>query len=278
VNGCPKLADIGLVTDLGEKATFVGTEGYIPPEGPGTASADLYSLGKVLYEMGTGQPCDQFPAVPADLLTWPDAARFPRFNAVVLRACDPEGSRRLASAAELHAALAALADAPATAPSHAGATPAAAQPQPARAVVLFQADDAGATRLACRLEQALQAAGYAVALDDGAGYGVSWARRLEAQIGEAEAAVALLSPASLADPVFVYQLDRALRRIGPAAAPLVAVRVGFDGPLPAGLQAALGALTQLHWADEADDARLAAELVAALAPPRRPDAPTTPTP
>jgi len=40
VNENPKFADIGLVTDIGEKITFVGTEGYIPPEGPGSPSAD----------------------------------------------------------------------------------------------------------------------------------------------------------------------------------------------------------------------------------------------
>src|SRR5262245_39948952 len=43
VKGRPKLADIGLVAKTGEKARL-GTEGYIPPEGPGTPQADLYSL------------------------------------------------------------------------------------------------------------------------------------------------------------------------------------------------------------------------------------------
>src|SRR5439155_26177224 len=40
VNAVPKLADIGLVTAIGEAATFVGTEGYVPPEGPGSPSAE----------------------------------------------------------------------------------------------------------------------------------------------------------------------------------------------------------------------------------------------
>ncbi|MBU6400313.1 MAG: serine/threonine protein kinase, partial [Verrucomicrobia bacterium] len=55
VNGVPKLADIGLVTEATATRSFVGTEGFIPPEGPGTAQADIYSLGKVLYEMATGR-------------------------------------------------------------------------------------------------------------------------------------------------------------------------------------------------------------------------------
>ena len=33
VNGVPKLADIGLVTDRDVSVSYVGTEGYIPPEG-----------------------------------------------------------------------------------------------------------------------------------------------------------------------------------------------------------------------------------------------------
>ncbi|HAB17373.1 MAG TPA: hypothetical protein DCE44_13090, partial [Verrucomicrobiales bacterium] len=45
VGGRVKLADIGLVAAIDEAKSFVGTEGYIPPEGPGAPSADLYSLG-----------------------------------------------------------------------------------------------------------------------------------------------------------------------------------------------------------------------------------------
>src|SRR5262245_35548950 len=48
VEGQPKLADIGLVAESGKALTFVGTEGYLPPEGPGSVEADIFSLGKVL--------------------------------------------------------------------------------------------------------------------------------------------------------------------------------------------------------------------------------------
>jgi eukaryotic-like serine/threonine-protein kinase len=41
VDGVPKLADIGLVADTSEAKSFVGTVGFIPPEGPGTPQADL---------------------------------------------------------------------------------------------------------------------------------------------------------------------------------------------------------------------------------------------
>jgi len=64
VNGIPKLADLGLVADLNEAKSFVGTEGYIPPEGPGTPQADIYSFGKVIYEMFTGFHRNEYPKFP----------------------------------------------------------------------------------------------------------------------------------------------------------------------------------------------------------------------
>lgn len=61
VDGVPKLADVGLVARTDSARTFVGTEGFIPPEGPGTPQADIYSLGKCLYEMAMGKDRQAFP-------------------------------------------------------------------------------------------------------------------------------------------------------------------------------------------------------------------------
>ena len=66
VDGVPKLADIGLVAASGQRS-FVGTEGYVPPEGPGTPQADIYSLGKVLYEISMGKDRLDFPEVSTSL-------------------------------------------------------------------------------------------------------------------------------------------------------------------------------------------------------------------
>src|SRR5437867_3583761 len=58
VKRTPKFADVGLVTGIAtedHETTYLGTEGYIAPEGPGTPAADIYGLGKVLYEATTGQ-------------------------------------------------------------------------------------------------------------------------------------------------------------------------------------------------------------------------------
>lgn len=101
VGGTPKLADIGLVTDAGEPHSFVGTPGYIPPEGPGTVRADIYSLGKVLYEMATGKNCQEFPDPLTDMPAQPDAEALAELNQVIVRACDPNPAARYASAAAL---------------------------------------------------------------------------------------------------------------------------------------------------------------------------------
>jgi WD40 repeat protein len=108
VNGVPKLADIGLVADVNEARSFVGTEGFIPPEGPGTAQADVYGLGKVLYEASTGKDRHEFPELPTLLDQLPEQDRFLELNEVILQACRPQASSRYASADDLHADLVVL--------------------------------------------------------------------------------------------------------------------------------------------------------------------------
>jgi serine/threonine protein kinase len=108
VNGVPKLADIGLVTDIGasgKKMTYIGTEGYIAPEGPGTAAADIYSLGKVMYEASMGRDRDQFPELPTSVADRPDSAALLRLNSIILKACEELVPKRYQSASELRADL-----------------------------------------------------------------------------------------------------------------------------------------------------------------------------
>ena len=111
VKGRPKLADVGLVTDIrpeNEVTSFAGTEHYMPPapEPPGTPQADIYALGKVLYVISTGNHPRQFPELPAALLAdTVYATRFMRLNPILLKACAPDRDQRYASAAEMHSAL-----------------------------------------------------------------------------------------------------------------------------------------------------------------------------
>ena len=101
VNAVPKLADIGLVTGADATRSFVGTEGYIPPEGPGSPQADIYSLGKVLYEVSTGRNRLDFPELPAFLKDLPEREALVQFNEVVLKACEEDPKHRYQTAAEM---------------------------------------------------------------------------------------------------------------------------------------------------------------------------------
>jgi len=104
VNGRAKLADIGLVAARDQR-TFVGTEGFVPPEGPGSAQADVYSLGKVLYEIATGKDRLDFPELPEEMPPPEERKRWLELNKIICDICEPRVSKRKISTA------AALADA-----------------------------------------------------------------------------------------------------------------------------------------------------------------------
>ena len=93
VDGKPKLADIGLVATRGQR-TFVGTEGFVPPEGPGSAQADVYGLGKVLYEMATGKDRLQFPELPDEIPETANRKRWLNLNQIICDICEPRISKR----------------------------------------------------------------------------------------------------------------------------------------------------------------------------------------
>jgi formylglycine-generating enzyme required for sulfatase activity/serine/threonine protein kinase len=109
VGGEPKIADIGLVAASGQDS-YVGTEGYVPPEGPGSVQSDIYSLGKVLYELAMGKDRMDFPAVNTQIADLPDRATLLRLNEVLLHACANDCSERYTSAEEMHDDLLRLRD------------------------------------------------------------------------------------------------------------------------------------------------------------------------
>jgi serine/threonine protein kinase len=105
VNGQAKLADIGLVADADSECSFVGTEGYVAPEGPGKPQADVYALGMVLYEMLTGLEPKEYPRLPDDWADSLEREQFNELNQVVLKACEADPKRRYKTAEEMRSEL-----------------------------------------------------------------------------------------------------------------------------------------------------------------------------
>jgi CHASE2 domain-containing sensor protein len=106
VSGRPKLADIGLVTDIrppDKINTFVGTPGYMPPppEPPGTPHADIYALGMLLYVISTGYDPKFFPDIATTIMERREHAEFVRLDAIVLKACQPDIKQRYQTAGEM---------------------------------------------------------------------------------------------------------------------------------------------------------------------------------
>ena len=105
VNGFPKLADIGLMVGMAEAKSHVGTEGFIPHEGAGTVHADIYSFGKVLYELSTGLDRLKYPELPPDLGTGLEDRELVQFNKIVLKACRTVPVKRFKSAEQMMSAI-----------------------------------------------------------------------------------------------------------------------------------------------------------------------------
>jgi len=101
VNGFPKLADAGLVTEMFKTRTRVGTEGYIAPEGPGTPRADIFALGKVLYEMSTGKDRNEYPALPLEMGRPAEAQNLIQFSKIIVKACRTNPRLRYFDAEEM---------------------------------------------------------------------------------------------------------------------------------------------------------------------------------
>lgn len=100
VHGRAKLADVGLVTGLDATLTEVGTFGYIGPKFFGQPKGDIYSLGKVLYEMATSLDRQKWPQLPpAREMNRENYDRLLDLSYVFNRACTPLSDDRYSDAA-----------------------------------------------------------------------------------------------------------------------------------------------------------------------------------
>jgi len=103
-DGVCRLADIGLVALLGQRS-FVGTEGFVAPEGPGTPQSDIFSLGMVLYEACTGKDRLDFPELPSAKESGEQLELWKRLNQVICRACAHPAVERFRNANDMALAL-----------------------------------------------------------------------------------------------------------------------------------------------------------------------------
>src|SRR5437867_6663511 len=105
VNDAPKLADVGLVTTVDANTIPAGTMGFLAPEGVANPQADVYSLGKVLYEISTGNDRQEFPGLPTEWVVADEIPKLMELNEVILKACEREPADRYQSMSELEADL-----------------------------------------------------------------------------------------------------------------------------------------------------------------------------
>lgn len=106
VDGVLRLADVGLVGEQSDES--VGTSAYLPPDGK---PDDLYSLGKVVYELVTGLPARQFPEWPGELGPSSDA-RYRPLRALINKLCHPSAEQRISSLSACRSELSRIAAPP----------------------------------------------------------------------------------------------------------------------------------------------------------------------
>jgi serine/threonine protein kinase len=89
----PKLADPGLIAQAGS-LTVVGTYGYVAPEitygQPASQQSDIYSLGKLFYQLLTGLSPEKFPVL-SDAI---GKTQIREVNPIWAKACDPNPEDR----------------------------------------------------------------------------------------------------------------------------------------------------------------------------------------
>ncbi len=268
VGGMAKVADIGLVTEIGEAATFVGTEGYVPPEGPGKPLADIYSLGKVFYQMATGRPARDFPKFPPAPPRTTEPGMEP-FRRLILEACHLDPAKRCPSTDVLEQRLRSLIpdEGPRKIPGAGGSATVSPAPVP-RLRVSIAADHTSREdgRLASFLEEKLEGKLFQVLANSHSPGAVEWARRLEERVGESDAMIVVLSPESAGSEMLAYEIEMArdsahLRNGKPK---LLAVRLKWKGSLPEMLAGASELPRACSWERSQDDEKIHQAVMEAL--------------
>jgi serine/threonine protein kinase len=101
----PKLADIGMITATTHSPSQVGTPDYMPPDGRMDETADVFAIGRVLFEILVSMDGPNFPRLPDDLRYQSINWDMDKIGQVIARACSASGEDRYASAERMVEAM-----------------------------------------------------------------------------------------------------------------------------------------------------------------------------
>lgn len=101
VDGVPKLADIDLLAGNDAALASYIPKDYAAPEGCHSNRADIFSLGKTIYEMCTGLSVKSYPCLPPDIRHWDDHRMMLDINRIIAKSCARDLRKRYGSAREM---------------------------------------------------------------------------------------------------------------------------------------------------------------------------------
>ncbi|HNO77518.1 MAG TPA: serine/threonine-protein kinase [Phycisphaerae bacterium] len=101
----PKLADIGMITTESASASVVGTPEYMPPDSRMDPTADVYAMGRILFELLAGKDARGFPILPQHVHLATDNWQTTDIARVIAKAGARDGNDRYHSASEMLDAL-----------------------------------------------------------------------------------------------------------------------------------------------------------------------------
>jgi serine/threonine protein kinase len=269
VDGAPKFADIGLVSRIDDDTVGGAcTVSYAPPEGPGGRTTDLYGLGRVLYEISTGQAQAKFPELPNEFLNGIQSRSWLELNKIVLRACAKEPKERFQSAQEMHAELLRLhrwIRSPANRPTYLG-KPTETFNRTLKVYVSHMPGAETDAELMQSFQDYLPQHGIEIVAGGEFATGLEWVHQIESQIRTADVFIALLSDESMESEMVIYDIELAHETAEEQKGKplIVPIRVNLTKPLPQPLAAWLNPLRNLSWQDTDNHECLIQDLVELL--------------